>query len=69
MTCQYINMDPVGLCASCAHAFVVRSNRGSVFYRCGLSATDPRFEKYPRLPVLSCVGYDRRAAGPTLLAP
>jgi hypothetical protein len=25
-----------------------------------LSATDPRFSKYPRLPVLHCDGYERR---------
>ena len=47
----------VGLCAVCRHATIVRSDRGSVFYRCGLSDTDPRFPKYPRLPVLNCSGY------------
>jgi hypothetical protein len=46
-----------GLCASCVHVHVVRSDRGSRFYRCGLAATDPRFAKYPRLPVLSCIGF------------
>jgi hypothetical protein len=35
------------------------SDRGSVFYLCGLSKTDPRFPKYPELPVLACVGYER----------
>lgn len=24
---------------------------------CGLSAEDPRFPKYPRLPVLACAGF------------
>ncbi len=47
----------VGLCADCAHAQIVRSDRGSVFYLCTLSATDARFPKYPRLPVISCEGY------------
>jgi hypothetical protein len=47
----------VGLCADCAHAQIVRSDRGSVFYLCTLSATDARFPKYPRLPVISCAGY------------
>jgi mannose-6-phosphate isomerase-like protein (cupin superfamily) len=28
-----------------------------VFYLCALSAGDPRFPKYPRLPVLHCAGY------------
>jgi hypothetical protein len=27
---------------------------------CELSKTDPRFEKYPRLPVLACVGFEAR---------
>ena len=47
----------VGLCSTCAHLRMVRSDRGSAFYRCLLSARDPRFPKYPRLPVLACAGY------------
>jgi hypothetical protein len=47
----------VGLCARCRHAHVVRNDRGSRFYRCRLADTDPRFPKYPRLPVLRCDGY------------
>ena len=35
----------------------IRSDRGSTFYRCRLSDSDPRFPKYPRLPVLQCAGY------------
>jgi hypothetical protein len=46
-----------GLCASCAHARRVESSRGSVFYLCERSAVDPRYPKYPRLPVLQCSGY------------
>jgi len=38
------------------------SDRDSTFYFCQLSKTDPRFPKYPRLPVVSCAGY-RRAEG------
>ena len=48
--------DPIGLCASCRHARVVHSSRGSTFYLCRLAETDPRFSKYPRLPVLRCAG-------------
>ena len=48
---------PAGLCATCRHARDITSARGSRFVLCGLSATDPRFPKYPRLPVLSCAGY------------
>jgi hypothetical protein len=51
-------IDP-GLCGSCRHAQVVRSDRGSVFYRCLLAATDARFQKYPALPVIACEGYER----------
>jgi hypothetical protein len=44
----------VGLCFACLHARKMASDRGSVFYRCALAETDPRFAKYPRLPVLQC---------------
>jgi hypothetical protein len=50
-----------GLCASCIHAKVITSSRGSVFYQCGLSFVDDRFPKYPALPVLRCDGYVREA--------
>jgi hypothetical protein len=53
------NVDKsAGLCAAFAHVELVRSDRGSLFYLCKLSASDPRFPKYPRLPVLSCAGYE-----------
>lgn len=48
-----------GLCADCVHAQRIESARGSVFFLCALSLTDPRFPKYPRLPVISCSGYAR----------
>ena len=56
----------VGLCATCKQVRVIRSDRGSVFYLCMLSVSDPRFAKYPRLPVLSCSGYeeDEKCAAP-----
>ncbi|MGB8116837.1 MAG: hypothetical protein WCF22_23870 [Candidatus Sulfotelmatobacter sp.] len=46
-----------GLCADCAHAAYIESDKGSVFLQCQLSFTDPDFAKYPRLPVLVCKGY------------
>jgi len=46
-----------GLCGSCTHIEAIRSDRGSIFYKCLLSARDPRLPKYPRLPVLVCPGY------------
>jgi hypothetical protein len=47
----------VGLCAVCAHSLVIRNDRGSRFYLCQLAATDPRFRKYPPLPVRKCEGF------------
>jgi len=39
---------------------IVTNRRGSVFYRCLRADTDPRFVRYPPLPVLQCSGYERR---------
>jgi hypothetical protein len=52
-----------GLCAGCAHVRVVRSRRGSVFYLCQRSASDPSFPRYPRLPVVVCRGYEPVGSG------
>jgi hypothetical protein len=30
-----------------------------VFYLCERSRTDPRYRKYPVLPVVACPGYER----------
>jgi hypothetical protein len=54
-----------GLCDSCRCQRVVENTRGSVFSMCERSKVDERFAKYPRLPVLECVGYERREAGAT----
>lgn len=48
-----------GLCADCACSRVVTSGR-STFYLCERALTDPRFSKYPLLPVLSCRGFEPR---------
>jgi hypothetical protein len=50
----------IGLCADCRFIRVVQSARGSKFYFCERSATDPTFPKYPRLPVLLCRGYEEK---------
>jgi hypothetical protein len=47
----------VGLCARCVHARRTTTARGSTFWRCGLAEDDPRFPKYPRLPVFACPGF------------
>ena len=51
---------PWGLCASCVHAIRITADRGSTFVQCALAKTDPRFPKYPRVPVLACDGYRAR---------
>lgn len=50
-------MIEVGLCRSCKNHRVVRSRRGPKYYLCELAASDPRFPKYPPLPVVECEGY------------
>jgi hypothetical protein len=49
-----------GLCETCAHAKVIENDRGSTFYLCERSKTDARFPRYPRLPVVACIGYDEK---------
>ncbi len=56
-----------GLCASCRHARPIAGAR-STFWLCDRSRTDPRFPRYPRLPVVRCAGYER-AAGEVTPAP
>ena len=51
--------DSLGLCSNCVHARPIESAKGSQFLLCQLSQSDPRFAKYPRLPVLSCSGYQK----------
>ena len=59
-----MNAVAVGLCAACAHARVVESRRGSRFWLCARSRTDPAFPRYPPLPVLACRGFDPMADAP-----
>jgi len=51
-----------GLCATCHHARVVSSAR-SRFLRCKRSDEDPSYERYPRLPVVRCAGFE--VSGPS----
>jgi hypothetical protein len=50
----------VGLCQTCQHATVIANDRGSTFYLCERAKTDARFPRYPRLPVVACIGYDEK---------
>jgi hypothetical protein len=52
-----------GLCAACNHARVVQNRRGSRFWLCSLSRQDPRYPRYPNLPVLRCAGFERGVPG------
>ena len=56
--------ERVGLCFRCAQGRVVQSDRGTLFYRCLRSKTDPRYPAYPRLPVLRCAGYEAKRSSP-----
>ncbi len=54
-----------GLCDSCKFSRVIENRRGSRFFMCLLSETDPRFRKYPPLPVLRCAGYEKEPTNHT----
>ena len=54
-----------GLCSLCRHSRTIESARGSTFWLCTRAATDPRFRKYPPLPVLQCPGFERDGPEPT----
>ncbi len=62
-----LESERVGLCFFCQHTQLVRTDRGSVFYQCQRAATDPRYPKYPRLPVLHCPGYELKEEPPESL--
>lgn len=53
-----------GLCDRCRHQRLVPNTRGSVFSLCERSRTDPAYPRYPRLPVLSCPGFEPKTAPP-----
>ena len=53
-----------GLCSVCRHHRITGNRRGSRFYLCERSKTDPRFPRYPPLPVLRCRGFERGEADP-----
>jgi hypothetical protein len=53
---------PRGLCETCRHARTVETARGSRFVLCERSRTDPRFPRYPPLPVTRCAGFEAALA-------
>lgn len=48
----------VGLCATCRHAGSQENRRGNRFWRCLRAEADPRFRRYPALPVQACEGHE-----------
>ena len=59
-----VSLHGFGLCDRCIHQRVVHSGRGSEFSLCERSFDDPRFPKYPRVPVGSCPGFTQRPGDP-----
>ena len=57
-------MTNPGLCAACRHGRPTGNSRGSTFWLCERSRTDPRYVRYPALPVLSCPGFELRVEDP-----
>ena len=55
-------VDP-GLCAGCRYAAVKDTRRGTTYLRCTRAAWDGRLARYPRLPVVTCVGFVPEAEG------
>lgn len=49
-----------GLCDGCLHQQLVPNRRGSVFSLCRRSREDESYPRYPRIPVLSCPGFEPR---------
>lgn len=53
-----MNRQPAGLCDRCVHQKIIRTGRGSEFSLCLRHRTDPRFPKYPPIPVVRCPGFE-----------
>ena len=56
---QLERQQRVGLCANCTHGRLIQSAKGSEFWLCERGKSDPRFKKYPPLPVRFCLGFER----------
>ena len=48
----------VGLCAVCAHSRHLEARKGTEYWSCERSRSDPRFVQYPPLPVMRCAGFE-----------
>ena len=61
-------MSEPGLCGRCVACRVIQTGR-STFYLCERSRTDPRFRRYPPIPVRSCAGFEPAPAAAASGAP
>lgn len=52
---------PAGRCRSCLYARVVPAKANDAYYFCERSVDDPRYARYPHLPMLTCDGHAYRA--------
>lgn len=52
-----------GLCDDCRHQRLVTTTRGSTFTLCARWRTDPRYARYPPVPVRACPGHEPRGDG------
>ncbi|MCW2604151.1 MAG: hypothetical protein JWN61_2286 [Pseudonocardiales bacterium] len=53
-----------GLCGVCRHAKANTTKRGTIYLRCTRAGWDNRLVRYPRLPVLHCVGFEAGEPSP-----
>jgi len=51
------NVIERGLCFDCTYSRRIES-KAQDYYLCERSVSDPSFQKYPRLPVVRCMGYE-----------
>ena len=66
MTTRARGGTPAGLCGTCLYCRKTGNRSGSVFLLCERSREEPRFPRYPALPVLRCEGYPRGPDDPWL---
>jgi hypothetical protein len=53
-----LDEPPAGLCGTCRYSRRIVTARGSFFRLCERSVTDPRYPRYPSLPVVRCAGFE-----------
>ena len=47
-----------GLCPLCLHVERIDSSKGSTFWLCERSKSDPKFPRYPPQPRMECEGFE-----------